>query len=112
MKAQLFTLVAAAVLAPTLAFADSVTSTVETTSDTNGYYMSRPMSNMAAPSVIREEGYDERGDRVIVRDTATVVTDRYKTKFGSDTGFDANSPSPKARIIRDKEVETTTRVIR
>ncbi len=116
MKTSLIALAAAVILAPSMAFADQITTRVETTND--GYYMNRPMSNMASPRVIRNEYNDEYtgDDTVTVRDTATVVTNRYKTKFGSDTGFDSNSPSPKSRVIQDKDVETTTstdtRVIR
>jgi len=109
MKSTLFALVAAAVIAPTMAFADStITTTVDNTN--SGYYMNRPTTDVSRTAIIRDDGnYDARGNRVVregavidgyTTDT-TVTKSVSKVKYGSDSGFGANAPRPKNAIAID-----------
>ncbi|MDE1151495.1 MAG: hypothetical protein PW788_03065 [Micavibrio sp.] len=103
MKTQLFALIAAAVLVPTLASAEQLTTTtIENTS--SGYYMNRPTTNLATPENIRTQvTTDAEGNRVVTRTQDIVTTERYKTKYNSDSGFDSNRAAPKPRSIEPIE---------
>jgi len=103
MKSRLFALIAAAVLVPTLASAEQLTTTtIENTS--SGYYMNRPTTNMASPDNIRTQvTTDAAGNQVVTRTQDIVTTERFKTKYNSDSGFDANRPSPRPRAVEPLE---------
>lgn len=112
MKSTLLTLVAAAIIAPTVAFADStITTTIDNTND--GYYMNRPTTDVSKTAIIRDDNYDVRGNRVVREremidgyTTDTTVTKTVsKVKYGSDSGFRANRPVPENTIVQQSDTE-------
>lgn len=116
MKKTLFALVAAAVIAPTMAFADAtVTTSYENTND--GYYINRPTTDVSKTAIIRDDNYDVRGNRVvrdeqvetIVPGPTTVTKSVAHLKYGSDSGFGANMPRPQNSLVTSTETTQTVR---